>query len=178
MTRTRVKCCSCFIERCVCFCETKTNFEDLMSTNSDLFIKEIRQHSVFSNGPLIYMEYVIACLDCFTFQLWNLSIEDIRIFDTVACRFTYSDPFVYGEEYCDDIFVGNNQFLSENTFLTCEKREELFRKTLNISDYFFRQPTHKSCFTSLQKQNFAYFCTECKNTYYKFFEKELHDFWS
>ena len=176
MTRTKVTCCSCFIERCVCFCKTKANFKDLMSTNFDLFVKEAREHCVL-NGPLIYTEYVVACLNCFTFQLWNLSIEDIRIFDTVACRFTYSDPFSYGEEYYDDIFVGNNQFLSENTSLSFKKREELFNRSLNISDHFLRQPKHKSCFTSLQKQNFAYFCTECKNTYYKFFEKHLHTFW-
>ena len=176
MTRTKVTCCSCFIERCVCFCETKANFEDLTSANFDLFIKETREHCVL-NGPLIYTEHVIACLDCFMFQLWNLSIEDIRIFDTVACRFTYSDPFNYGEEFYDDIFVGNNQFFRENGLLSRSEQEELFRKTLNMSNYFFRQPKHKSCFTSLQKQNFTYFCTECKNTYYKFFEKDLHTFW-
>ena len=83
MSRIRVACCSCFIEKCVFFCKTKCNFEDLMSTNSELFIKETRQHSLFPDSPVIYTEYVIACLDCFTFQLWNLSIEDIRIFDTI-----------------------------------------------------------------------------------------------
>ena len=65
------------------FCKAKCNFEDLMSTNSELFIKETRQHSLFLDSSVIYTEYVIACLDCFTFQLWNLSIEDIRIFDTI-----------------------------------------------------------------------------------------------
>ena len=85
MTRTKVTCCSCFIERCVCFCEMKANFEDLMSANFDLFIKETREHCVL-NGPLIYTEHVIACLDCFMFQLWNLSIENIRIFDKILRR--------------------------------------------------------------------------------------------
>ena len=107
-----------------------------MSTNSELFIKETRQHSLFLDGPVIYTEYVIVCLDCFTFQLWNLSIEDIRIFDTVGCRFTYSDPFCFGEEYCDDIFTGNAQFAAENALLTFEEREALFRKSLNIGDHF------------------------------------------
>ena len=176
MSKTRVACCSCFIEKCVFFCKTKCNFEDLMSTNSELFIKERRQHSLFLDGPVIYTEYVIVCLDCFTFQLWNLSIEDIRIFDTVGCRFTYSDPFCFGEEYSDDIFTGNGQFAAENALLTFEEREALFRKSLNIGDHFFRQPTHKSCFTSLQKLKYEFFCTECKNIYYKFFEKELHVF--
>ena len=82
MTRTKVVCCSCFIDKCVYFCETNPNFEDL-TYNNFYFIKETREHCVL-NGPLIYTEHVIACLDCFMFQLWNLSIEDIRIFDTVA----------------------------------------------------------------------------------------------
>ena len=69
MSRIRVVCCSCFIEKCGSFCQTKCNFDELMSTNSELFIKETREHSLFLNGPLIYTEYVIACLDCFTFQL-------------------------------------------------------------------------------------------------------------
>ena len=176
MTSTKVTCCSCFIDACICFCKTKNDFDSITSTNFDLFIKEKRQHCVV-NGPIIYTEYVIACLDCFTFHMWNLSIENIRLFDTVACRFTYSDPFNYGEEFQDDIFVGNNQFAQENNLLSCNEREKLFKKSLNISDCFFRQPKHKSCFTSIQKHKFSYFCTECKNTYCKFFQKDLHVIW-
>ena len=37
MSRIKVVCCSCFIEKCVCFCQTKCNFDKLMSTNSDIF---------------------------------------------------------------------------------------------------------------------------------------------
>ena len=48
MSRIRVVCCSCFIEKCVFFCQTKCNFDELMSTNSELFIKETREHSLFS----------------------------------------------------------------------------------------------------------------------------------
>ena len=158
------------------FCQTKCNFDELMSTNSEVFIKEIREHRLFLDGPVIYTEYVIACLDCFIFQLWCLSIENIRIFDTVGCRFTHTDQFSFGEEYCDEIYTGNAQFAVENALLTFEEREVLFGKRINIGDHFFRRPTHKSCFTSLEKLKYDFFCTQCKNLYYNFFEKELHVF--
>ena len=161
------------------FFSTKKNdadFDSITSTNSDFFIKERRDHYIV-NGPIMYTEYVISCLDCYTFQVWNLSIENIRLFDTVACRFTFSDQYNYGEEFEDDIFVGNNQFERENNVLTRNEREKLFKQSLNISDSFFRKPKHKSCFTSIQKQRFSYFCTECKNIYHKVFEKDLHVFY-
>ena len=177
MTSTKITCCSCFIDVFIYFCTKKNDdFDSITSTNSDLFIKERREHCVV-NGPIIYTEYVIVCLDCFTFQVWNLSIENIRFFDTVACRFTFGDPYNYGEDFHDDIFVGNNQFERENNLLTRNEREKLFKKSLNIGDCFFRQPKHKSCFTSLQKHKFSYFCTECKNIYHKVFEKDLHVFY-
>ena len=140
------------------FCQTKCNFDELMSTNSEVFIKEIREHRLY------------------IFQLWCLSIENIRIFDTVGCRFTHTDQFSFGEEYCDEIYTGNAQFAVENALLTFEEREVLFGKRINIRDHFFRRPTHKSCFTSLEKLKYDFFCTQCKNLYYKFFEKELHVF--
>ena len=108
------------------------------------FLSKKQENSLFLDGPVIYTEYVIACLDCFTFQLWNLSIEDIRIFDTVDCRFTHSDPFSFSVEYCDDIYTGNVRFAVENALLTFEEREVLFRKGINIRDHFFRQPTGKT----------------------------------
>ena len=176
MTSIKVTCCSCFIDQCICFCKTKTDFDRITLTDSDLFLKEKRDHCIL-NGPLIYVEYIIACFDCFTFQLWNLSIENIRLFDTVACRFTFTDPYNFGEEFDDDVFTGNAQFSQQNNLLKRVELEKFFLKN-NISDCFFRQPKHKSCFTSMQRYQFSYFCTECKKIYCKFFEKDLHVFWS
>ena len=175
MRSTKVTCCSCFINESICFCKTKNDFDSITSTNIDLFIKEKRDHCILS-GPMIYTEYIIACFDCFTFQLWNLSIDNIRLFDTVGCRFTFIDPFNFGEEFDDDIFTGNNQFIEENNLLSRAELEKIFLKN-NVSDCFFRRPKHKSCFTSMQKYKFSYFCTECKKIYYNFFEKDLYVFW-
>ena len=81
MTSTKVTCCSCFINQSICFYKTKNDFDSITSTNIDLFIKEKRDHCI-RRGPIIYTEYIIACFHCFTFQLWNLSIDNIRLFDS------------------------------------------------------------------------------------------------
>ena len=171
MIRIRISSCSCFIEKVL-----KCSFEDIF-TNSELFIKEIREERLFLDTLVIYTEYVIACLDCFTFQLWNLSIENIGIFDSVDCRFTFSDPFLFGEEYYDDVCTGNRQFDTENALLSFDERQAIFRKRINTGDLFFRQPSHKSCFTSLDKLKYEFFCTNCKKIYSNFFEKQLHVFY-
>ena len=41
---------------------------------------------------------------------------------------------------------------------------------------FLKRPLHKSCFTSLRKKRYKYFCTSCKKIYNNFFEKKLHVF--
>ena len=101
MRSIKVTCCSCFFDQCVWLSSQPDHdikFNEIQSTKSDVFIKDKRYH-------LFYIEYVIACLDCFTFQLWNLTIRNIRLFDTVDCRFTFSDHFNFGEEF----FIGNDQ---------------------------------------------------------------------
>ena len=173
----KVTCCSCFFDQCV-WLTTQNNrdikFDKIRLTDSDIFVKEKKHHFIL-NGPLLYFEYLISCFDCFTFQLWNLTIQDIRLFDTVNCRFTFSDPYNYGEDFGDDIFTGNEQFLEEyNDRATLEK---IFLKS-NITDYFFRQPKHKSCFTSMQLCRYSYFCSQCKEIYCKYFKKDLHVFCS
>ena len=87
MTRTKVVCCSCFIDKCVYFCETKPNFEDL-TYNNFYFIKETREHCVL-NGPLIYTEHVmlasiVFCFNCGVylfkiFEFLTLLLADLHI---------------------------------------------------------------------------------------------------
>ena len=171
----KITCCSCFIEKCIWFVKTQIDFT-LVKFDTELFVKQKREHR-FCNGLLSFTEYIVVCLNCFTFQLWNLSIEDIRIFDTTACRFTYNTVVSYGDDFDEDIFIGNNQFLHEIDTLTRAERHEIFKRRVNIADHFFRRPKHQSCFTSLQKYNLDFFCTQCKSIYCKFFEKHLHCFY-
>ena len=178
MKSIKVTCCSCFFDQCVWLStqsDHDTKFYEIQSIKSDIFIKEKRYHRI-SSGFLFYTEYVISCFDCFTFQLWNLTIKNIRLLDTVDCRFTYSDHFNFGEEFGDDVFIGNNQFSHRNNLLDRAALEKVFFQS-NITDYFFRQPKHKSCFASMQICRYSYFCTNCKELYCKFFEKDLYVFW-
>ena len=176
MTSVKVTCCSCFFDQCICLStqdDRDTFFDKIMLDNVDIFIKEKRNHCVL-NGPLLYTEYVISCFHCFTFQLWNLTIENIDLFNTVQCSFTYADPFNFGEDFSDDIFVGNEHLKNNN--LSRAELEQIFLKSY-ISSYFFTQPSHKSCFASMQLCRYSFFCSKCKQLYCDSFLKDLHVFW-
>ena len=93
--------------------------------------------------------------------------------DDLKCRFVKSDMTTFGDDFDSDIFVGNSQFVVEKTFY-CQEQKELLFNGEQID--FIRQPLHKSCFVSLQKKRYQFFCTTCKKAYNDFFEKELHVF--
>ena len=116
---------------------------------------------------------VISCVDCFEFQLFLLSSEENCMLDTLNCRFVTSDCCTYGDDYSDEIFIGNSQFVHENYFYSHEQREFLFR---NGGVKLSKQPLHKSCFISLQKKCYIFFCATCKRAYNEFFESKLHVF--
>ena len=86
-----------------------------------------------------------------------------------------TDCFSYSDDFTNDIFTGNSQLVVENYFLSREHRE-LFLNAGSNTDSFGRRPLHKSCFTSLQKNRYRFFCTTCKKVYNKFFESRLHVF--
>ena len=169
--------CSCFFDQCI-YLTTCSNsdiyFDSITSNDRDIFIKE-KRHRIF-DGRISYVEYVISCFDCFAFQLWNLTIQNVQLLNTVNCRFTFSDPFNYGQEFCDDVFIGNGQFFEENELLV----DQIWNNFLssNILEHFCKQPRHKSCFASIQVCRYMYFCPECKKLYCLFFEGDLHVFWS
>ena len=105
MRSIKVTCCSCFFDQCV-WLSTQADYDnkfEKIKSNKDLFIKDKRYHRIL-NSSLFYIEYVIACLDCFTFQLWNLTTQNLSLFNTDYCRFTFDDHFSFGEEFDDDIY--------------------------------------------------------------------------
>ena len=169
----KITSCSCFFDQCIYLTTCRNpdvDFNSITANDRDIFIKE-KKHCIFDRR-ISYVEYVISCFDCFVFQLWNLTIDNIRLFDTVNCRFTFSDPFNYGQEFSDDVFVGNGQFLQELPL------DSILLKQSNILKNFFKQPKHKSCFASMHVCRYSYFCTECKRLYCMFFQGDLHVFWS
>ena len=182
-----IKTCSCFIDKAVWFVNLpekqgrriqlfdhvreQTSLQDIIEKK---FIKQVRTKRVCSG---IQNTIIVSCVDCFYFQLLLLSVNDRKIFDTINCRFVTTSPIDFGDSFDDEIYVGNSQFVVENYFFNREVREMLF-DTYVESVNFDRQPMHKSCFTSLQKKRYRFFCTECKKIYNEFFESRLHVFTS
>ena len=185
-----IKTCSCFIDKAVWFINlpekqacrpwlfdhvrTQTSLQDIIENK---FIKEVRTKTISIGGKSFTKNtVVISCVDCFDFQVLQLSFEEKSIFDTINCRFVTRDSSTFDDYYCSDIFTGNSQFVVENYFFSREQREMIFNIHASSSDIFSRQPLHKSCFTSLQKRRYRFFCTTCKKIYNHFFERMLHAF--
>ena len=91
----------------------------------------------------------------------------------VNCRFVKKDLSVFDDTFNDNIFVGNHQFVVARYF---RSREQLDAMTEREKIVFLKRPLHKSCFTSLRKKRYKYFCSSCKKIYNNFFEKKLRFF--
>ena len=184
-----IKTCSCFIDRSVWFINLSqkqvvnpfyfemSDFENgnrIVDIVENKFIKDVRETKIIIDGKIIHKNtIVISCDDCFKFQLFLISRDEESMLDPLNCRFVTSDVFTYDDDYSSDIFTGNSQFVIENYFYSREQRELLFRDG-NVE--LAKCPLHKSCFTSLQKKRYRFFCTTCKKAYNDFFEKNLHTF--
>ena len=188
MIKNVIKTCCCFVDKAVWFVnqirpiplwhfdlvKRQTRIEDIIE---EKFIKEIRTVRTYIDGKIFVKNTIIvSCVKCFEFQLFELSSRANSIFDAINCRFVTTDCFSYSDSFTNDIFTGNSQFVVENYFLSREQRELLFLNAGSNTDNFIRQPLHKSCFTSLQKNRYRFFCTTCKKVYNEFFERRLHFF--
>ena len=187
MKKTVIKTCSCFVDKAIWFVNLSQKrvvnpwrFDCVRSENRLLdiienkFIKEVRSTKNLVDEKICLKDtIVISCVDCFEFQLFLLSSEENCMLDTLNCRFVTSDFCTYGDDYSDEIFIGNSQFVHENYFYSREQREFLFR---NGGVKLSKQSLHKSCFISLQKKRYRFFCTTCKRAYNEFFESKLHVF--
>ena len=187
MKKTVIKTCSCFVDKAIWFVNLSQKrvvnpwrFDCVRSENRLLdiienkFIKEVRSTKNLVDEKICLKDtIVISCVDCFEFQLFLLSSEENCMLDTLNCRFVTSDCCTYGDDYSDEIFIGNSQFVHENYFYSREQREFLFR---NGGVKLSKQPLHKSCFISLQKKRYRFFCTTCKRAYNEFLEGKLHVF--
>ena len=179
-----IKTCSCFIYRTIWFVNLSPKqvvnpwHFDLNCDIADIFIKDIQQTKIILDEKFIHKKtiiiiIIISCNDCFEFQLFIISLEENSMLDTLNCRFVTFDTFCYDDGYSSEIFTGNSQFDHENYFLSRKQRELLFR---NADVKLAKCPLHKSCFISLQKKRYQFFCTTCKKAYNDFFEKNLHTF--
>ena len=186
MVINAIKTCSCFVDKAAWFVNLSGKescrpwlsdhvriqlpFQDIIKNK---FIKDVRTKRT---AGVLQNTVVVSCVDCFDFQVFMLSFEEKSIFDTIDCRFVTRSLLTFDDYYCSDVFVGNSQFIVENYFFSREQRKMMFNIHNGTSDIFSRQPLHKSCFTSLQKKRYRFFCATCKKIYNDFFESRLHVF--
>ena len=160
MRKTIIKTCSCFLDRAVWFMNTPKLkpywFFDIAipssGINSDRFILERRTSNNFVNGEFVFKETIVrSCVDCFIFQV-KLPIDPIiSMLNDVKYRFVHRDMNVFDDNFNNEIFTGNCQFVVENYFYPREVFESQFE---NEKIDFIKQPLHKSCFVSLQVISF------------------------
>ena len=122
---------------------------------------------------ILHDRITLCCVKCYQFQLFYLSSLESKVLDNVECRMTVFDTFTYGDEFDDYIYIGNSQFDEENRLLSPNERKSLYDRVKSNYDNFSRMPEKKSCFTSLEKCFYKYFCITCKNVYKDFFTKNL-----
>ena len=138
MIKNVIKTCCCFVDKAVWFVnqvqsiplwhfdhvKKQTRIEDILE---DKFIKEIRTVRTYIDGQILVKNTIIvSCVKCFEFQLFELSSRANSIFVAINCRFVTTDYFSYSDDFTNDIFTGNSQFVVENYFLSREQRELLF----------------------------------------------------
>ena len=159
--------CSCFIDQSVWFVNSTCCFErfdaflyvnDVIS--ADVFIYEKKSTSVTS-------EIIVCCLECFEFLLTCLSMEDefIDLLNKMDCLYVVEEAFCYNSF----IYIGNHRFINQNY------DEHEFKSTRDILEkHFIKFPSEESCFSSLQKYYYGYFCFSCKEIFKRFFLQKMH----
>ena len=138
MIKNVIKTCCCFVDKAVWFVNQPQSFPlwhfdhvkrqtRIEDTIEKKFIKEIRTVKTYIDGKILVKNTIIvSCVKCYEFQLFHLSSQVNSIFDTINCRFVTTDRFSYSDDFTNDIFTGNSQFVVENYFLPRELREQLF----------------------------------------------------
>ena len=146
MKKTVIKTCSCFIDKAIWFVNLSQkrvvnpwrfdcvrSEKPLLDIIENKFIKEVRSRKNLVDETIWLKDtIVISCVDCSEFQLFLLSSEENCMLDTLNCRFVTSDFSTFGDDYSDDIFIGNSQFVHENYSIHVN-RESFFLETVVLN---------------------------------------------
>ena len=177
MERKIVYCCSCFIDTAAWFTDNMllhTWEFDLVVLDKDGQIDEEKVFVYETSFQIDYtdtIEYlnkiVVCCVDCFEFVLRFESSKTDSLFDEIDCNYVYKDMFCFNSQ----IYAGNDRF-------QFDVRQPVDRCSTNdiLKKYFVNAPEVKSCFTSLQKYYYRYFCFQCRNFFKNVFLKNLYKF--
>ena len=110
---------------------------------------------------------IVCCVECFEFMLHFESAKDDFLFDEINCNYVYEDMFCFNSQ----IFAGNDRF----QFDVRQPNDSSSAKDI-LKKYFVNVPEVKSCFTSLQRYYYKYFCFQCRDFFKKVFLKNLYKF--
>ena len=176
MERKIVYCCSCFIDSAAWFTDNMllhTWEFDFVVPDKDSKIddKVFVYEKSFQIDYIDTIEYlnkiIVCCVECFEFMLHFESAKDDFLFDEINCNYVYEDMFCFNSQ----IFAGNDRF----QFDVRQPNDSSSTKDI-LKKYFVNVPEVKSCFTSLQRYYYKYFCFQCRDFFKKVFLKNLYKF--
>ena len=161
--------CSCFIDQSVWFVNSifyVQRFDAFVYANDlasgDVFIYE-------KKSTTAAIEIIVCCLECFEFLLTCFSIEEefIDLLNKIDCLYVVEEPFCYNYF----IYIGNDRFIFNGN----DEHESKSTKDI-LEKYFKKHPDEKSCFTSIEKYSYEYFCFSCKEIFKTLFLQKLFYF--
>lgn len=177
MERKIVYCCSCFIDTAAWFtdnmllhtweCDLVVLDKDGQIDEEKVFVYETSFQIDYTDTIEYLNKIIVCCVDCFEFVLRFESSKTDSLFDEIDCNYVYEDMFCFNSQ----IYAGNDRF-------QFDVRQPVDRCSTNdiLKKYFVNAPEVKSCFTSLQKYYYRYFCFQCRNFFKKVFLKNLYKF--
>ena len=176
MERKIVYCCSCFIDSAAWFTDNMllhTWEFDFVVPDKDSKIddKVFVYEKSFQIDYIDTIEYlnkiIVCCVECFEFMLHFESAKYDFLFDEINCNYVYEDMFCFNSQ----IFARNDRF----QFDVRQPNDSSSTKDI-LKKYFVNVPEVKSCFTSLQRYYYKYFCFQCRDFFKKVFLKNLYKF--
>ena len=176
MERKIVYCCSCFIDNAVWFTDNMllhtwefdlTILDKNGQIDDKVFVYETSFQIDYSDAIEYLNKIIVWCVECFEFMLRFESGKSDFLFDEIDCNYVYEDAFCFNSL----IYNGNDRF-------QFDVRQPADSSSTNdiLKKYFVNFPEIKSCFTSLQKYYYTYFCFNCRNFFKKVFLKNLYKF--
>ena len=171
--------CSCFIDQSFWFANSMFHswkFDSFVCHDSDglvsddVFIYEKKLTFVDDCSSAQYViEIIVCCLECFEFLLTYSSTEKeiIDVFNKIDCLYVIEEPFCYNSE----IYIGNDQFVFNRNEQHNHTSYNSTKK--KMEKYFKKHPDTKSCFTSIDKYSYQYFCSSCKKIFKTLFLEKL-----
>ena len=176
MEKRVVYCCSCFIDNAVWFSENmQFHTEDLDLTilnkkgycGSKVFVYQTSFQIDYNDSIEHVTTVIFCCVECFKFIMRIESGRDSFQFDDIDCNYVHEDMFCFNSH----TYYGNDRFQFDVT-----RPADISCTNDILRNYFINAPEVKSCFTSIQKYYYTYFCFQCRNFFKKVFLKNLYKF--